>query len=94
LDLLSTSAKLPRKVSEYIQTHVSVTPSGLFSQRYLHWALEVLGPDRILFSTDYPFVQIPQGGAGTFLEQAELSESDTLKIASGNWDRLSADIRR
>ena len=27
-----------------------------FSQRYLRWAIEVVGVDRILFSTDYPYV--------------------------------------
>ena len=94
LDLLSKPARLPRKVSEYVQQHVSVTPSGLFSQRYLCWALEVLGPEHILLATDYPFVPTTQGGSHKFLEQANLNEENTLKIASGNWDRLCANIRR
>lgn len=55
IDLLTGAAKLPRKISEYFRGHISVTPSGLFSQRYLRWAMEVVGVDNILFSTDYPF---------------------------------------
>ena len=94
LDMLSGPAKLPRKVSEYIQEHVYVTPSGLFSQRYLRWAIEVLGVDRMMMSPDYPFVKAEKGVARTFLQQANLADDDQLKIASGNWDRLCAAIRR
>jgi predicted TIM-barrel fold metal-dependent hydrolase len=88
MDLISTPAKLPRKISEYFQQHVLVTASGVFSQRYLRWALEVLGPDRILFATDYPCASAPQGAARRFLEGAQISEEDRTKIASGNWEAL------
>ncbi len=94
IDLLSGAAKLPRKISEYFGEHVSVTPSGLFSQRYLRWAIEVSGADHILFSTDYPFGMAAPGSARRFLESAELSDSDRLKIASGNWDRICKEIKR
>ncbi len=94
LDLLSTPAKLPRKISEYVQQHLSVTASGIYSQRYLQWSLEVLGPDRILFATDYPFGRAANGAARAFLESANLTEADRLKIASGNWENLCAQIRR
>ncbi len=94
IDMLSGPAKLPRKVSEYIQQHVYVTPSGLFSQRYLRWAIEVLGVARIMMSTDYPFVKAEKGIARTFLQEANLTGDDQLKIASGNWNRLCSEIRR
>ncbi len=94
LDWMGLSLKLPRTMSEYFQEHVYVTPSGLFSQRYLRWAVEVLGVDRILMSTDYPFLMTPPGGARNFLAQSNLSDEDQAKIASGNWDRLCANIRR
>jgi predicted TIM-barrel fold metal-dependent hydrolase len=94
IDMLSHAAKLPRKISEYVQQHVSVTASGIYSQRYLQWSLEVLGPDRILFATDYPYGRAPRGAAREFLKAAQISEVDRIKIASGNWDRLSAQIRR
>ena len=94
IDRLGGIAKLERPVSDYFRRHVSVTPSGLFSRRYLRWAIEVLGADRILFSTDYPFVPVPPGGARRFLEEAELNDADRALVAHGNWDRLVATIRR
>jgi hypothetical protein len=94
IDMLSGAAKLPRKISEYVQQHVSVTASGILSQRYLRWTLEVLGPERILFATDYPFAHAAPGAARSFLEAAELSDVARFNIASANWERLCSKIRR
>ena len=94
IDMLSQAAKLPRKLSEYIQQHVYVTPSGLYSQRYLRWAIEVLGADHILMSTDYPYQMGPSGSARTFLQQAGLTEEAQNSIASVNWERMVAGIQR
>ena len=86
VDLLAPASKLPRKPSEYFKGHVYVTPSGLFSERYLRWSKEVLGADHILMSTDYPYVPIAPGAARSFLEQADLTENEreTLAFATGN----------
>jgi len=35
---------------------------GVYSQRYLRWAVEVVGVERILFATDYPYRPGPDGG--------------------------------
>lgn len=94
IDQLAGAAKLAREPSEYFRTNVFVTPSGVLSQHYLRWAIEVLGADRILFATDYPFVPLPSGGARSFLEDSGLSDADRNLIASGNWERLRAQIRR
>lgn len=94
IDGLTGPAKLARPVSEYFRRHVSVTPSGLWSERYLRWALEVLGPERILFSTDYPYRFTREGGARRFLERADLCEEDRIAIAHGNWERLVGAIVR
>ena len=88
------AASLKRPVSEYFRTNMFVTPSGVFSQRYLRWAIEVMGLDRTLFSTDYPYRFVSDGGARRFLEEAELIEADREMIGSGNWERLCAAIRR
>ena len=91
VDVLSRAARrLRRPVAEYFRTNVHVTPSGMFSPRYLAWALDVMGADRILFSTDHPYVPLPDGGARRFLEEASLSDADRARIAHGNWDRLRA----
>jgi len=57
IDQLGTAAKLARQPSAYVRSNVFVTPSGMFSHRYLRWAIEVVGIERILFATDYPFVR-------------------------------------
>lgn len=94
IDQLAGAAKLSRKPSEYFQTNVFVTPSGILSQRYLRWAIEVLGIDRVLFATDYPFVPLRSGGATSFLANSGLAAADRNLMASGNWERLRAQIHR
>jgi len=91
---LGDIAKLPRPLIDYFRTNVSVTPSGIYSQRYLRWAIEVLGVDRIMFSADYPYAGMEPDAARRFLHESGLSESEQEQIASGNWNRLCAGIRR
>ena len=90
IDQLSNQAapNLERPISDYFRTNVSVTPSGLWSERYLRWAIEVLGVERILYSTDYPYVFSGDDKPRRFLENADLSDEDKAKIASGNWEKL------
>ena len=74
---------------------VHLPHDGEVGRRHRRWAIEVIGVDRIMFSTDYPFeINGAGGGARRFLEQADLDDADRNKIASGNWDRLCAEIRR
>ena len=94
IDQLAAVAKLQRKPSDYVRSNVLVTPGEIFSHRYLRWAVEVIGADRILFATDYPFVPVEPGGARRFLNDADLTQPEREGIASGNWDRICAGIRR
>jgi predicted TIM-barrel fold metal-dependent hydrolase len=94
IDRITGIAELARPVSEYVRSNVFVTPGGVFSQRYLQWSLDVVGADRILFASDYPYVIAPDGGSRRFLEQADISDSDREKVASGNWEKLCAGICR
>jgi uncharacterized protein len=94
IDRLTGIASLQRPVSEYVRSNVFVTPGGVFSQRYLQWTLDVVGADRILFASDYPYVLVPDSGSRRFLEEAEISDADREKIASGNWEALCGGIRR
>ena len=91
IDLLSKAARhLQRPVADYVRGNVHVSASGMLSQSYLSRAIEIMGVDRVLFSTDYPYVPIPEGGARRFLDEADLSQADKMKIAHGNWERLCA----
>ncbi|MUL77128.1 amidohydrolase family protein [Mycolicibacterium sp. CBMA 226] len=94
IDVMSAPAGLPRPISEYLTRNFWVTPSGIMSQRYLRWALEVVGAERIMFSTDYPFARLPDNAAPQFLTDAGLTDTDRQAIASGNWNQLCARIRR
>lgn len=94
LDNVALVTGLARPISEYFRTNVHVTPGGMFSQRYFGWALEIMGPDRIMFACDYPYVSAPEEGCDGFLAAADVSDTDRDLIASGNWERLVAGIRR
>jgi predicted TIM-barrel fold metal-dependent hydrolase len=92
IDRMRGITHLERPVSDYVRSNVFVTPGGIFSTRYLNWALEVLGAERIMFAADYPFASATGGVARHFLDA--LDDDDREKVASGNWDRMCAGIRR
>jgi len=93
-DGLAAQAKLPLSFSEYVRRNAYITAGGVYSQRYLRWALEVVGVERILFATDYPYRPAPDGGVAHFLADTGLDQPDQERIASGNWDALVARMRR
>lgn len=90
MEHIALAAGLPRTLAEYIRDHVWVTPSGMLSPRYLDWTIELLGDERVMFSTDYPFEGPSQKGARTFLEDAPLTPDTRRRIASENWNRLTS----
>jgi predicted TIM-barrel fold metal-dependent hydrolase len=89
LAMLDRTAKLERPFMDYIKNNLYVTASGLFSQAYLQRSVDIVGIDRILFSTDYPYVHRPGGGARRYLEEAPLDQRGKEKFAHGNWERLT-----
>jgi len=93
-DGLAMQARLREPFSEYVRRNAYVTAGGVYSQRYLRWAVEVVGVERILFATDYPYRPGPDGGVEHFLQTAGLDRADQERIAAGNWDALVAGIRR
>ena len=93
-DGLSKQAELPRPFSEYVRRNAYVTAGGVYSHRYLRWAIDVVGVERILFATDYPYRPGPEGGVEHFLATAGLDPADQERIAAGNWDAIVAGIRR
>jgi uncharacterized protein len=82
-DSLSRVAGLQRKVSEYIRTNVHITSSGMLNPTLLRHALEVTTPDRLLFSTDYPFQRPTKTDITEFLT-AFSTDEDRDKFMSGN----------
>jgi hypothetical protein len=93
-DGLSMQAGLPLRFSEYARRNTYITAGGVYSQRYLRWASEIVGVERIMFATDYPYRPAPEGGVEHFLAGTGLDQADQERIAAGNWDALVAGIRR
>ncbi|MBS1676228.1 MAG: amidohydrolase family protein [Actinobacteria bacterium] len=80
-------------VSEYAKRHLYVAASGTLSHRYTRWATEILGPDRLLFALDHPFVPRAPGDVASFLAGTPLSATDREGFASGNWEELVGGVR-
>jgi predicted TIM-barrel fold metal-dependent hydrolase len=93
-DWFAAQAGLPKRFSEYARENAYVTAGGVYSERYLRWSVDVVGIERILFATDYPWRPGPDGGVERFLADSGLSPEDQQRVASGNWDALVASIRR
>jgi uncharacterized protein len=94
LKVLGRVAHLQRPIADYIRQNLYVTPSGMWSQPYLQRTLELVGPERILFSTDYPYQYRPGGPGRSFIEEAVLSPEQKELFAHGNWERLIGSIRQ
>jgi predicted TIM-barrel fold metal-dependent hydrolase len=93
-DGLAMGANLSRSFSEYVRQNAYITAGGVYSERYLRWAVEVAGVERIMFGSDYPYRPGPEGGVESFLQRSGLDRADQERVAAGNWDALVGGIRR
>lgn len=91
---LSKVAKLERPFIDYVCQNLYVTSSGMYSPAYLKRTVDIIGAERILFSSDYPFQYRPGGDARNFLEKLDLDIEDKEKFAFKNWERLIANIKK
>jgi predicted TIM-barrel fold metal-dependent hydrolase len=71
-----------KKIAEYFQNNFHITVSGNFQTQALLNAMMVIGPDRIMFSTDWPFENIDH--AALWFDTCPISEADRLKIGRTN----------
>ena len=94
VDLLSeVNLPLQRRVIDYLQQNVYVTAGGIYSHRMLEQAVDVVGPNRIMFAADHPYTGsnglfAGVGGARSFVESAPLDPQDRERLAHGNAERL------
>jgi predicted TIM-barrel fold metal-dependent hydrolase len=82
---------LAHPISTYLRRNLSITASGMFLPHYLERAAAVVGVDRLLFSTDFPYQYRPGGDARRFLENCGLTESAKAQFAHGNWLALTGE---
>jgi predicted TIM-barrel fold metal-dependent hydrolase len=101
-DLLSgVTPHLDRPIIDYITGNVHVTAGGVYSHRMMRQAIDVLGPDRVMFGQDDPYGRTSgkaakdsrggfggEGGARAFIDTAPLSSIDQAKLAHLNAERL------
>jgi 2,3-dihydroxybenzoate decarboxylase len=71
-----------KKIGEYFQNNFHITVSGNFHTQALLNAMMVIGTDRIMFSTDWPFENIDH--AAVWFDAAPIGEEDRYKIGRGN----------
>jgi len=72
--------------SEILRRHIWVSTSGFFFMPSFSAALAAFGPDRILYSVDYPFGSPQRGRA--FLEGLPVDADTLAKITHRNADQL------
>ncbi|WP_244501461.1 amidohydrolase family protein [Sphingomonas gellani] len=83
---------LKHPLSHYARHNLYVTGSGMWSDTYLQRCLDIVGAERLLFSTDFPYQYKEGGQPRRFLEQVSLDDEARRGFAHGNWDRLTRDI--
>lgn len=93
LESLAHVTHLQRPIAEYFKSNLYVTPSGMWSQSYLRRSLEIVGLERLLFSTDYPYQRHAGRSGRSFVEEAALLPEQKKLFAHGNWERLTKSAR-
>jgi len=71
-----------KKIEHYFLNNFHITISGNFNAQSLYCAMSVIGTDRIMFSTDWPFENIDH--AAVWFDAVPISENDRLKIGRTN----------
>jgi 2,3-dihydroxybenzoate decarboxylase len=77
-------ARLP--IGHYLRENFYITTSGNFSMHTLTEVMMEVGADRILYSVDFPFEDMAI--AAEWFDHCAISESDRVKIARTNAQRL------
>jgi predicted TIM-barrel fold metal-dependent hydrolase len=80
------SGNLKEKPSYYLKNNMMITTSGMFTDPVLRYCIEVLSADNIMWAADFPYQSNRE--AGLFLDAAKISETDKVKIYSGNAERV------
>ena len=76
---------LPKPPSQYLRENVWVTMSGMYDTPPVKCALDALGRERVMFSSDYPF---DADGAAEFMDAAPFDDSLRADVAYDNAAKL------
>ena len=75
-----------KSFTEYFRENFHITVSGNYCTEALLCSIQVIGADRILFSTDWPFENVDHSAA--WMDSVDIPEADRLKIGRTNALRL------
>ena len=78
---------LEKSLKGYLLSNVYLTTSGFFSEALLELALKTFGPDRVMFSVDYPF-ESNKTGVDFLNGITAISREEKEKIAHLNAERV------
>jgi predicted TIM-barrel fold metal-dependent hydrolase len=78
--------KAKRPMGQYLRENFYITTSGNFRTQALTDVILEVGTDRVLYSVDYPFEDMVE--AKDWLHRAAISDSDRMKIAYSNAQKL------
>lgn len=82
----SRNKRIKRKFSDYLKNNFYITISGNYSPEALRCCLEQVGPDRVMYSVDWPYSSNQE--ASEFMKTMPLAEDVRRKILSGNAEKL------
>lgn len=82
---------IKRTPSQVMQENVYVTTSGRFSKPLMDYMLAVMGEDRIMLATDYPYEDLNQ--SMDFIRGCGLSDTALQKICAENANRLGICVK-
>lgn len=81
-----TLTGLSAPISDIFREHVWVTPSGSLDRNQFDYVYNTLGPDRIIWSADYPYLTMD--GHREFLDDLQIPDDDKHKISHANAEKL------
>ena len=83
---LQDRPKAKHTIGHYLRENFYITTSGNFRTQTLTEVMLEVGPDRILYSVDYPFEDMRL--AAEWFDHAAISDADRLKIGRTNAQQL------
>ena len=69
-------------LDQVMHKNIWITTSGMFNDPNLKFCIDVLGADRILFGTDYPYESMTE--ACTWFDNLTIDDQEKTRIARGN----------
>lgn len=84
--LPQTATGLSRTITDTFVQQVYVSPSGMLTMPHFQFIYELMGPERILFSVDYPYQSLD--GVREFIQALPISELEKEMIAYRNAEKL------